>query len=137
MTGPITERIREFLLRRGPKTEAEVASAIPELAERGGEQRALLLLRLDAHVERIHRGEKVLWAARGSVLTDERKVRQAAEEYFKRLNRPGAPLSSAAKAIAAETGLSEHRVEDLLRQRYKVVGTNIFNRPSGSGGNVR
>jgi hypothetical protein len=127
MTAPITENIRDYLLRRGPKSVAEVASAIPDLAgDPNGEERALLLMRLDPHLERA--GDN-LWAARGTVLTDERKVRKAAEDYFGNLGKPGAPLSSAVAAIAEKVSLPAHRVEDLLKQIYVVRGTNIFNRP--------
>ena len=77
MRAPITERIRELVLRRGPITADAVAQALPELAECGGEQRALLLMRLDPQLERTPTN---LWAARGTILTDERKVHRAAEE---------------------------------------------------------
>jgi hypothetical protein len=51
MTASITIRIREHLHRRGPATAGAVAKAIPELAECGGGKRALLLIRLDLHLE--------------------------------------------------------------------------------------
>ena len=125
MNAPITERIRDHLLRRGPVTAEQVAEALPELAECGGEQRALLLMRLDPHLERTGTN---LWAARGTILTDERKVHRAAEDYFRALDRQGAPLSSAVAAIAGSSRVESHKVEEILRERYVVAGTNVFNK---------
>jgi len=125
MTASITERIRDHLLRRGPRTTAQVAAAIPELADCGGEERALLLMRLDPLLER---AGTTHWAARGTVLTDERKVHHAAEDYFHALDRQGSPLSSAAKSIAARAQVDVQRVQEILRERYVIVGTNVFNR---------
>jgi hypothetical protein len=125
MTAPITERIREHVLRRGPVSAEQVAAAIPELADRGGEQRALLLMRLDPQLER---AGTALWAARGTVLTDERQVHRAAEDYFRTLDRPGAPLSSAATVIAERTHVDVRRVQEILRERYVVAGPNVFSR---------
>lgn len=125
MKGSISERIRDHLLRR-PASAAQVAESIPELAERGGEQRALLLMRLDPHLER---AGSDLWAARGTILTEERQIVRAAEDYFRSLDRPGAPLSSAAAVIAERTRLDVRRVQEILRDRYVVAGSNVFNRP--------
>lgn len=132
MTGLITSKIRDFLIGRGPATPERVAEAVPELTEAGGAARALLLMRLDPTLERT--GSE-MWAARGTAITDDRRVRKAAEKFFG--GRLGAPLRSAVKAISAETGISEHQVEDLLRQCFKVVGINVFNRPNGPAGDVR
>jgi len=125
MRAPITERIRDLVLRRGPITAEAVAQALPELADCGGEQRALLLMRLDPQLERTGTN---LWAARGTILTDERKVHRAAEDYFRFLDRRGAPLSSAVAAIAGSCRIDSRKVEEILRERYVVAGTNIFNK---------
>ena len=81
-------------------------------------------MRLDPQLERTGNGQ---WVARGAAWTDERRVRQAAQAYFKELGRPGAPLSSAVNTIAAQTGLDGHRVQELLQELYIVRNTNIFN----------
>jgi hypothetical protein len=129
MSGAITERIRDYLLRR-PASAAQVAESIPDLAEHGGEQRALLLMRLDPHLER---AGAAIWVARGSVLTEERRVVHAAEEYFRSLDRPGAPLSSAAAVIAERSHVSPRRVHEILRDHFLIVGSNVFNRPRQGG----
>ena len=123
MNGPITEKIRDFLIGRGPATPERVAEAIPELAADGGAQRALLLMRLDPALERT--GSE-MWAARGIALTADRRVRKSVEKYFG--DRPGAPLASAVRAVASDTRLPEHHVRELLTAQYVVRGTNIFNR---------
>jgi hypothetical protein len=123
MIGPITEKIRELLIGRGPATPERVAEAIPELAEVGGAQRALLLTRLDRTLERT--GDQ-MWAARGTAISDDRRVRKAAEKFFN--GRPGAPLVSAVRGVASDTGMQEHRVRELLHAQFVVVGMNIFNR---------
>ncbi|NCA71249.1 MAG: hypothetical protein EOM91_14330 [Sphingobacteriia bacterium] len=123
MKGPITEKIRDFLISRGPATPDRVAEAIPELAAQGGAQRALLLMRLDPTLECT--GPE-LWAARGTAITDAYRVRESAEKYF--VGRPGVPFASAVRGIASDTRLEEHRVSELLKAQYLVVGTNIFNR---------
>jgi hypothetical protein len=125
MNGTISERIRDHLLRR-PASAAQVAESIPELAEHGGEQRALLLMRLDPHLECAGAD---LWIARGSLLSDERRVVRAAEDYFRSLDRPGAPFSSAAAEIAGRTCLDVRRVQEILRDHYVIAGSNVFNRP--------
>jgi hypothetical protein len=132
MTGLITSKIRDFLIGRGPATPERIAEAVPELTEVGCAERALLLMRLDPTLERT--GSE-MWAARGTAITDDRRVRKAAEKFLD--GRPGVPLASAVKAVASGTGLSERRVEELLRQCFKVVGTNLFNRPVGPSGDVR
>jgi hypothetical protein len=123
MTGPITEKIRDFLISRGPATHERVAEAIPELTEAGGVQRALLLMRLDPALERTSSG---MWAPRIAAMTNDRRVRESAAKYLE--GRPGAPLSSATRVVAAETGLSEHQVQELLTAQYVVKGPNIYNR---------
>lgn len=123
MTGLITSKIRDFLIGRGPATHERVAEAIPELMETGGGERALLLMRLDPMLERTGRE---MWAARGTAITDDRRVRKAAEKFFD--GRPGAPLASVVRGVSSETGLPEHQVREFLTTQFFVVGTNIFNR---------
>jgi hypothetical protein len=123
MTGIITSKIRDFLIGCGPATPERVAEAVPELTEVGGAERALLLMRLDPTLERT--GSE-MWAARGTAITDDRRVRKAAEKFFD--GRPGAPLASLVRAVAIETGLPEHQARELLTAQFVVAGTNIFNR---------
>lgn len=123
MTGLITSKIRDFLIGRGPATPERVAEAVPELTEAGGAERALLLMRLDPTLERT--GSE-MWAARGTAITDDRRVRKAAEKFFD--GRPGAPLASVVRAVATETGLPEHQAREILTAQFVVAGTNIFNR---------
>lgn len=123
MTGIITSKIRDFLIGRGPATPERVAEAVPELTEAGGAERALLLMRLDPTLERT--GSE-MWAARGTAITDDRRVRKAAEKFFD--GRPGAPLASVVRAVASETGLPEHQVRDLLAQFYVLHNTVLLNR---------
>lgn len=117
------EMIREFVIANGLTTPARVAEAIPELSEHGGAERALLLMRLDPTLERARNGD---WAARGTAITDDRRVRKAAEKFFD--GRLGAPLASVVRAVAAATGLPEHQARELLTAQFVVAGTNIFNR---------
>lgn len=123
MTGLITSKIRDFLIGRGPATPERVAEAIPELIEDGGPQRAHLLMRLDPTLERT--GSE-MWAARGTAITNDYRVRKAAEKFFD--GRPGAPLASVVRAVASETGLPEHQAREFLTGQFVVAGTNIFNR---------
>lgn len=123
MSGRITAQVRDFLIGRGPASPERVAEAVPELMESGGAERALLMMRLDPLLERTSAG---LWAARALALTDERRVRGAAEKFLG--TRPGAPLSSATQAVMSTTHLAEHRVRELLEAQFVVVGTNIYNR---------
>ncbi len=123
MSAPLTEKIRDFLIGRGPATPERVAEAIPELAANGGAARALLLMRLDPVLERT--GSE-MWAARGTAITDDRRVRKAAEKFFD--GRPGAPLVSVVRAVTSETGLQEHRVRDLLCQFFVLHNTVLLNR---------
>ena len=123
MSGRITEKIRDFLIAGGPETPERIAESIPELVERGGAQRALLLMRLDPALERAGNER---WAARSTAITDERRVRHAAKKFFG--NRPGTPLTSAVHAVAKETALPQHQVRELLTEQFVVVGSNIFNR---------
>lgn len=123
MSGTITDKIRDLLISRGPATAERVAEALPELAHSGGTERALLLMRLDPTLERTGTDK---WAARGSAISDERRVRQSAEKYF--VGRRGVPFASAVRSVASDTGLAEHQARELLAAQYVVVGTNIFNR---------
>lgn len=123
MTGPITEKIRDVLIGSGPASPQRVAEAVPELAQTGGAERALLLMRLDPSLEPTGTG---LWAARGTAITDAYRVRESAEKYF--VGRPGVPLASAVRGVASDTGLAEDHVRKLLTAQYVVVGSNIFNR---------
>ncbi|WP_371142406.1 hypothetical protein [Burkholderia cepacia] len=123
MTGPITSKIRDFLISRGPATPERVTEAVPELTEAGGAVRALLLMRLDPALERTGAG---MWAARDTATTDDRRVRNAAEKFFD--GRAGAPLASAVRIVASDTGLPEHLIRELLTAQFVVAGTNIFNR---------
>lgn len=104
---------------------SQVAAAIPALAGEGGEDRALLLMRVDPQLERTPRDQ---WVARGIVLSEERTVQQAAEDYFRSLGRPGAPLSSVVATIAERTSIDAGRVKRLLASLYEVHETNLFNR---------
>jgi hypothetical protein len=119
----ITSKIRDFLIERGPATPERVVEAIPELSEPGGTERVLLLMRLDPSLERSS-GRK--WAARGRAITDDRRVREAAEKFFD--GRPGVPLASVVRAVVSDTGLPEHQARELLASQFIVAGTNIFNR---------
>jgi len=123
MTGPITSKIRDFLIGRGPAAPERVAEAVPELTEAGGAERALLLMRLDPTLERT--GTE-MWAARDTAITDDRRVRKAAEKFLD--GRSGAPLASAVRIVASDTALPEHQVRELLNAQFVVWGTNIFNR---------
>jgi len=123
MTGLITSKIRDFLVGHGPATPERVAEAIPELIEAGGVERALLLMRLDPTLER---AGSELWAARGTAITNDLRVRKAAEKFFD--GRPGAPLASVVRAVVSETGLPEHQAREHLAAQFVVAGTNIFNR---------
>jgi len=126
MTASITICIRDHLHRRGPATAVAVAEAIPELAECGGEKRALLLMRLDPHLEPASGGR---WAVRGIGFTDGELVKETAQKYFQSINKPGAPLSSTVKYVCKETGLDPPEVKEKLAEYYLVHGPNIFNRP--------
>lgn len=123
MSATLTEQIRELLIVRGPATAERVAEAIPELGAYGGAQRALLLLRLDPTLERTGAD---MWAARGTALTDERRVRKSFEKFIE--GRQGAPLTSAVRAVASDTGMPDYRAHELLTGQFVVVGSNIFNR---------
>ncbi|ONF62211.1 hypothetical protein [Amycolatopsis keratiniphila] len=123
MTGPITSKIRDFLIGCGPATPERVAEAVPELTEVGGAERALLLMRLDPTLERT--GNE-MWAARGTAITDDSRVRKAVDKFFE--GRDGVPLASAVQAVANETSLPQHKVHELLTEQFVVAGTNIFNR---------
>jgi len=123
MKEPLTEQIRELLIVGGPATAERVAEAIPELSAHGGAQRALLLMRLDPTLERT---DANMWAARGTALTDERRVRKSFESFLN--GRQGAPLTSAVRAVASDTGIADYRARELLTAQFVVSGPNIFNR---------
>jgi hypothetical protein len=123
MSAGTIEMIRDFVLANGMTTPERVAEAIPELSTQGGAERALLLMRLDPMLERTRNGA---WAARGSAITNDRRVWKAAEKFFD--GRPGAPLASVVRTVASETGLPEHQARELLTAQFVVAGTNIFNR---------
>jgi hypothetical protein len=123
MKSGTTEMIRDFLITNGLSTPERVAEAIPELSTQGGAERALLLMRLDPRLERTRGGT---WAARGTAITDDRRVRKTAEKFFD--GRPGAPLASVLRAVTSETGLPEFQARELLTAQFVVAGTNIFNR---------
>jgi hypothetical protein len=125
MSARITDRIRDFLLNRGPASIELVVGAIPELEAFGGLERAKLLIRLDPQLERTPAG---MWTARIETLSDEQRVRLAAEEYFRTLGRPGAPLSTAATVLSERTSLNVDHVKRILAELYLVQGSNIFNR---------
>jgi hypothetical protein len=123
MSATLAEQIRELLIVRGPATAERVAEAIPELGAQGGPQRALILMRLDPTLERTGAD---MWAARGTALTDERRVRKSFEKFIE--GRQGAPLTSAVRAVANDTGMPDYRALELLTAQFVVVGSNIFNR---------
>ena len=125
MSARITDRIRNFVLGRGTASIEQVIEAIPELESSGGAQRAKLLIRLDPQLERTSAG---LWTTRSDALSDHLKVRLAADEHFRVLGRPGAPLSSVSIVIAERTSLTVDRVKQILTELYLVKGSNLFNR---------
>jgi hypothetical protein len=125
MSARITDRIRDFLLNRGSASIEQIVAAIPEFEASGGSERAGLLTRLDPQLERTAGG---LWTTRSDTLSDERKVRLAAEEYFRALGRPGAPLSTTATVLSERTALHVDQVKRILAELYLVQGSNIFNR---------
>ena len=42
--------------------------------------------------------------------------------------RQGAPLTSAVRVVAGDTGMADYRVRELLTAQFIVAGSNIFNR---------
>ena len=62
----------------------------------------------------------------GTALTDERRARKSFEKFIE--GRQGAPLTSAVRAVAGDTGIPEYRAHELLTAQFVVVGPNIFNR---------
>jgi hypothetical protein len=82
-------------------------------------------MRLDPQLERTPRDQ---WVARGAVVSEEHQVKHAAEDYFRSLGRPGAPVSSVVAAIADRTSIDAGRVKRLLSSLYEVHETNVFNR---------
>ena len=125
MSARITDRIRDFLLDKGPTSIEQVSAAIPDFETSGGLERARLLIRLDPQLECTAAG---LWTTRSETLSDERKVRLAAVEYFRALGRPGAPLSTAATVLSGRTSLNVDQVKRILAELYFVQGPNVFNR---------
>jgi len=120
----ICAKIREHLAARGPMTIAEVADATPALQERGGEERARLLLRLDPGVEATPDGR---WRARVQAASDEQKLRWAAERYFAE-GKPGETRAKLVAELVRETGIDEPRVVDFIRRSYHTNALYVFNR---------
>ena len=126
MTESLTSKIRDHINRNGPSTPKAITEAIPELAECGGEDRALLLMRLDPKLEP---AQNKRWALRGILEKEKGKiVHESASKRFQTLNRPGTPLNSMVQFVCKETGLDKKEVREELDKYYTIHGTNIFNR---------
>jgi hypothetical protein len=144
-------QITDYLNREGAATPETVASAIPELSQCGGAERALLLLRLNPQFERIDTASTTKsqescdefmvkekstpylasskWITRGSGKTDEDAVLESAQHYFKTIGRPGAPIANVVMKVSQSTGLDAPKVTQILLRQFKTMNTNIFNRP--------
>jgi len=119
MTESLTSKIRDHINRNGPSTPKAITKAIPELAECGGEDRTLLLMRLDPMLEP---AQNKRWALRGILEKEKGEiVHESASKHFQTLNRPGTPLNSMVQFVC-----NEGREE--LDKYYTIYGTNIFNR---------
>jgi len=151
----IANQMMEYLNREGTATPESIAVAIPELSQCGGAERALLLLRLNPRFERIDidtscqtpessdefmvKEEREVyltsskWTVRGSGKTDEDVVREAAEQYFATLGRPGAPIVNVVREISRTTGLGVPKVKQILLTQFETMNTNIFNRSKRQG----
>ncbi|RLB69681.1 MAG: hypothetical protein DRH03_08150 [Deltaproteobacteria bacterium] len=147
----IANKMMEYLNREGAATPETIAAAIPELSQCGGAERALLLLRLNPQFERIdiaslspssescdefmvkEESDPYLasskWTIRGSGKTDDDVVREAAEQYFTTLGRPGAPIANVVMEVSRTTGLEAPKVKQILLMQFTTMNTNIFNRP--------
>ena len=144
-------KIVSYLNSVEPATPEVIAAAIPELSQCGGAERALLLLRLNPQFERIDIASlspssescdgfmikeesepysaSSKWTTRGSGKTDEDVVREAAEQYFTTLGRPGAPIANVVMEVSRTTGLDAPKVKQILLTQFTTMNTNIFNRP--------
>ena len=139
----------EYLNREGAATPVAIAASIPDLNQCGGAERALLLLRLNPHFERIDKGgsspaepcdgfmvkedeapylASSKWTTRGSGKSDEDVIHDATLHYFKSLGKPGAPIANVVMEVTQTTGLSAPAVEQVLRSQFMTMNTNIFNR---------
>ena len=147
----IANKMMEYLNREGAATPETIAAAIPELSRCGGAERALLLLRLNPQFERIDTVShspssescdeftvkkepapylvSSKWTTRGSGKTDDDVVREAAEQYFTTLGRPGAPIANVVMEVSRTTGLDAPKVKQILLMQFTTINTNIFNRP--------
>ncbi len=147
----IAGQMSEYLYREGAATPETIADAIPELSQCGGAERALLLLRLNPQFERMDAGSTVQlsessnrfmvkeesapymakskWTTRGSGKTDEDTVHSAALQYFKTLEKPGAPIAKVIMEVTKTTGLDAPKVKQILSEQFTTINTNIFNRP--------
>jgi len=151
----IAGQMIDYLNREGVASPEVIATAIPELSQCGGAERALLLLRLNPQFERIdtvshppssescneftvkEESEPYLtsskWTSRGSGKIDEDVVREAAEQYFTTLGRPGAPIVNVVREISRTTGLGAPKVKQILLTQFATMNTNIFNRSKRQG----
>ena len=147
----IAGQMIDYLNREGVSLPEVIAAAIPELSQCGGAERALFLLRLNPQFERIdtvshspssescngfmvkEESDPYLasskWTIRGSGKTDDDVVREAAEQYFTTLGRPGAPIANVVMEVSRTTGLEAPKVKQILLMQFTTMNTNIFNRP--------
>ena len=147
----IAGQMIDYLNREGVASPEVIAAATPELSQCGGAERALLLLRLNPQFERIDIASlsptsescdgfmikeesepysaSSKWTTRGSGKTDEDVVREAAEQYFTTLGRPGVPIANVVMEVSRTTGLDAPKVKQILLAQFTTMNTNIFNRP--------
>ena len=146
----IASQMIEYLNREGAATPVAIAASIPDLNQCGGAERALLLLRLNPHFERIDKGgsspaepcdgfmvkedevpylASSKWTTRGSGKSDEEVIHDAAVQYFKTVGKQGDLISNVVSAVTQTTRLSAPAVEQALRSQFMTMNTNIFNRP--------
>ena len=146
----ITAQMTEYLNREGAAAPETIADAIPELSQCGGADRALFLLRLNPQFERIDKVSASTsdpcdvfmvkeaeapyqvsskWTTRGSGRTDEDAIHDAAQQYFKTLGNPGAPIAKVVMEVTRTTGLDAPKVKQILLEQFTTMNTNIFNRP--------
>jgi hypothetical protein len=122
----IVTKIRNFLEEHGPATIKTIAEAISELNQCGGEERTLLLMRLNPIFEQ---SKVKLWFTRWQAQSDEDAIIKAAAQYFVSLGRHGAYMPGAVTEISKITKLEAKKVKQILTNIFLVDGTNIFNRP--------